>query len=149
MKVLDLCCGRGHGFEGWFASDEDFVDQHDRQLIECPLCADKSISKRPSAPRLNLSGARESVAAPGMAGEPQALGSVLQAAWMKAVRHVVQNTEDVGERFSDEARRMHYGEVAARSIRGLATAAQREALADEGIPIATLAIPEALKEPLQ
>ncbi|MDE2564417.1 MAG: DUF1178 family protein, partial [Burkholderiales bacterium] len=59
MKVLDLRCANGHGFEGWFASDDDYMDQNGRGLIECPLCADRVISRLPSAPRLNLSGARE------------------------------------------------------------------------------------------
>ena len=63
MKVIDLRCGSGHRFEGWFASDEDFLEQNGRSLIECPLCADKVIVRMPSAPRLNLSGAREPVPA--------------------------------------------------------------------------------------
>ncbi len=59
MKVLDLRCANGHGFEGWFGSEDDFLDQNGRGLVECPLCADHVITRLPSAPRLNLSGARE------------------------------------------------------------------------------------------
>lgn len=151
MKVLDLYCGHGHAFEGWFASDDDFVDQQARGLMECPLCADKDICRRPSAPRLNLSGAREAMPAnreapPRAEADP---AQAVHAAWMKAVRHVIENTEDVGERFSEEARRMHYGEIESRGIRGQASPEQREALQEEGIEIATLPMPQALKGPLQ
>jgi hypothetical protein len=143
MKVIDLRCHNGHGFEGWFASDDDFLEQNGRQLIACPLCADTVIVRLPSAPRLNLSGAREAVpAAQPALPDPQ-------AQWLKALRHVLANTEDVGERFADEARRIHYGEAAERGIRGQASPDEREALRDEGIEVMPLPLPAALKEPLQ
>src|SRR3954470_20524662 len=56
MKVLNLQCAHQHSFEGWFASEDDFQSQLSRGLVECPMCADKSVQKLPSAPRLNLSG---------------------------------------------------------------------------------------------
>lgn len=164
MKVLNLCCSQGHGFEGWFASEEDYGAQVDKGLISCPLCTDTAITRRPSAPRLNLSGAREPrptkpAATPrdgGVAAKPAAAAGqapspevVLQAAWMQAVRHVMAHTEDVGNRFPEEARRMHYGEIEARGIRGQATPEQREALLEEGIEIATLPLPQGLEGPLQ
>lgn len=160
MKVLDLCCSQGHGFEGWFSSEDDYASQLGRGLIGCPLCADTHIARRPSAPRLNLSGARapsqastEATAAssgsPLPAARPVPPEKALQAAWLQAVRHVIAHTEDVGERFPEEARRMHYGEVEARGIRGQASPEQREALLDEGIEIASLPMPQVLKEPLQ
>lgn len=147
MKVLDLRCANGHGFEGWFASDEDFMDQNGRGLVECPLCADRVIVRMPSAPRLNLSGAREQAAPPASQAPPTPAD--LQALYMQAVRHVLANTEDVGRRFAEEARRIHYGEVDARGIRGEATPDEAEALRDEGIEFASLPLPKALKEPLQ
>ena len=143
MKVIDLRCHNGHGFEGWFASDEEFLEQNGRRMIACPLCDDSVIVRLPSAPRLNLSGAREVVAA-----EPVAEVDV-QAQWLRAVRHVLANTEDVGERFANEARRIHYGDAAERGIRGQATPGEREALRDEGIEVMPLPVPAALKEPLQ
>jgi hypothetical protein len=146
MKVIDLRCQSGHRFEGWFASDDDFLEQNGRGLIECPLCADKVVVRLPSAPRLNLSGAREPAPAAPATPDP---ALALQARWMEMVRHVVANTEDVGESFADEARRIHYGETPERGIRGQATAAQREALADEGIEVHPLPIPAALKDNLQ
>ena len=143
MKVIDLRCHTGHGFEGWFASDDEFLDQNGRGLIACPLCADAVIVRLPSAPRLNLSGAREAgPPAPPPQPDPQ-------AQWLAAIRHVLAHTEDVGPRFATEARRIHYGEVAERGIRGQASADEREALRDEGIDVMPLPLPAALKEPLQ
>jgi hypothetical protein len=153
MKVLDLRCASGHAFEGWFASEDDFLDQNGRGLMECPLCADKVISRMPSAPRLNISGARERApeAQPGsaVATVPAAVPNELQAMWLKAVRHVIRNTEDVGDRFADEARRIHYGEVDSRGIRGQASAEEAQALIEEGIDVTPLPMPKMLKEPLQ
>jgi hypothetical protein len=148
MKVLDLRCANGHGFEGWFASDDDFMDQNGRGLVECPLCSDRVVVRMPSAPRLNLSGAREPVASVAAPQAPAAPAD-LQALYMQAVRHVLANTEDVGHRFAEEARRIHYGEVDARGIRGEATPDEAEALREEGIEFASLPLPKALKEPLQ
>lgn len=73
----------------------------------------------------------------------------LQAMYLHAVRQVVANTEDVGDRFADEARRMHYGDTPERAIRGQASPQQREELRDEGIEVLSLSIPAALKDPLQ
>src|SRR5215470_7524115 len=105
MKVLNLRCSNGHGFEGWFASDDEFMEQNG--------------------------------------------GGELQALWMKAVRHVLSHTEDVGERFAEEARRIHYGEVPERGIRGQVDAQQRDELIEEGIEVFALPLPRALDGPLQ
>lgn len=153
MKVLNLRCANGHGFEGWFASEDDYMDQNGRGAVECPLCADKVIARMPSAPRLNLSGAREareareSADAPAVQAEPRPAD--LQAAWLQTVRELMAKTEDVGDRFATEARRIHYGETAQRGIRGQATAEERAALQDEGIETVTLPLPAALKGPVQ
>jgi hypothetical protein len=150
MKVLNLRCSNGHGFEGWFASEEDYQSQNGSGLVECPLCADRIVSRLPSAPRLNLSGAREAeapVAAANTPTTPEA--EAAQAVWMRAVRHVLANTEDVGERFAEEARRIHYGEAESRGIRGQASTEEAQALTEEGIEVAVLPLPAALKEPLQ
>ena len=156
MKVLNLRCDGGHGFEGWFASEDDFQSQSARGLVTCPMCSDAQITRLPSAPRLNLSGARApepiqsgpqpstNKAASGPVGAPS---NEMQALWVKAVQHVLQNTEDVGERFPEEARRIHYGETAQRGIRGQASAEDREALADEGIEVMPLPLPAGLKGP--
>ena len=152
MKVLNLRCANGHGFEGWFGTNDDFMDQNGRGLIECPLCADKVITRLPSAPRLNLSGAREpavstALSAPMAAAAPQPAD--LQAAWMAGVRALMARTEDVGAQFPEEARRIHYGEAAPRGIRGQATPEQREALREEGIETVAIPVPRGLEGPLQ
>ena len=146
MKVIDLRCQSGHRFEGWFGGDDDFLDQNGRGLIECPLCADKVIVRLPSAPRLNLSGAQ---APTSTLPVPADEGAMVQARWMQMVRHVIANTEDVGERFADEARRIHYGEAEERAIRGKASAEEREALKEEGIEVHPLPVPAVFKDTLQ
>ena len=149
MKVLNLRCANGHGFEGWFASEDDFLNQNGRTLIECPLCADKVISRLPAAPRLNLSGARapEPVAVPGASVKPQPAD--LQAAWLASVRELMAKTENVGDRFAEEARRIHYGEVPHRGIRGQASFEERQALQEEGIETMSIPVPRALDGPVQ
>lgn len=161
MKVLDLRCAHGHGFEGWFASEDDFLSQNGRGLVECPMCADRVITRMPSAPRLNLgTGRGDPVPAPTAPvtaaathpaeGErPPAQSPDLQAMWMAAVRHAIANTDDVGPRFAEEARRIHYGETEARGIRGQATPQERQALQEEGIEVMSLPMPAALKGPVQ
>ena len=175
MKVLNLQCSFQHSFEGWFASEDDFQAQLARGLVECPLCADKGIQKLPSAPRLNLGGhpaqdaaspnrAHVSPPAPSLASAgdrsamrmaaamPEMLAAASpadQAAFLKALRHLVANTEDVGERFADEARRMHYGDAEARSIRGQTSAREAVELLEEGIDVMPLSLPPGLKETLQ
>ena len=153
MKVLNLQCGEGHGFEGWFASHDDYDDQRARGLLSCPVCNSAEVSKLPSAPRLNLGAEGPATAAPGQAASDQAVAQVspqqLQAAWMKMVRHVMAHTEDVGTQFAEEARKIHYGEREQRNIRGQASRAETEALLDEGIEILPLPVPAGLKGPLQ
>ncbi|MDE2564970.1 MAG: DUF1178 family protein, partial [Burkholderiales bacterium] len=73
----------------------------------------------------------------------------LQAAWLAGVRELLARTEDVGLRFAEEARRIHYGEAEARGIRGQATPEQREALREEGIETVAIPLPRALEGPLQ
>jgi hypothetical protein len=147
MKVLNLRCAREHRFEGWFGSDEDFASQGERGLIACPLCDDKTITRLPSAPRLNVSTHRGDDAAPPSASqiaEARAQGSMLRAA-----RELIRNTEDVGDRCPEEARRIHYGEVAQRGIRGRASPEDANALREEGIEVMAMALPAALKGSVQ
>ena len=156
MKVLDLQCHNGHAFEGWFGSENDFQTQLASNLVACPLCGDHQVAKLLSAPRLNLSTTlREPVPA---ASESTAVAPVapandpdsrtmaqLNQTWMKVVQHVLQNTEDVGSGFAEEARKIHYGEKPERNIRGQVTATESQALHEEGIAVVSLPIPAALK----
>lgn len=161
MKVYNLGCEQDHRFEGWFGSADDYDRQRDRGLLECPLCASRDVRRLPSAPRLNLSGATAQPAAaapPGNAPVPeaapvsadgQARAQALQAAWLRMARVVMASTEDVGQRFAEEARRIHYRETSQRAIRGVATPEQAAELADEGIEVFAMPLPAVLKEPLQ
>ncbi|MEO5660262.1 MAG: DUF1178 family protein [Polaromonas sp.] len=175
MKVLNLRCSRQHSFEGWFGSEDDFQRQLKRGLIECPLCADSDIQKLPSSPRLNLGAQQipdsdsstldQTAHAPSSAAtslkNDVAFGDLLerdrrenlnpaaQSSFLNALRQVVATAEDVGKRFAEEARRMHYGEVQARSIRGQASAREAVELLEEGIEVMPLPMLPALKETLQ
>ncbi|MDB5884704.1 MAG: hypothetical protein JWR74_875 [Polaromonas sp.] len=175
MKVLSLRCSRLHSFEGWFGSEDDYQDQSTRGLLQCPLCADSSIQKMPSAPRLNLGGhplppagsgprgpdASSNVAPSGAVGsaltrpEPAegsgmpTPGPAAQAALLNALRQVVAATQDMGDQFAEEARRMHYGEVETRGIRGRASAREAVELLEEGIEVIPLPMLESLKQTLQ
>ena len=171
MKVLNLCCAHDHHFEGWFGSEADYVSQNERGLIACPLCAETAIKRLPSAPHVHTSSARvlperESASREVMPVAPQgkpdeASGNAMvtrqntsiqltqQAAWMRAVQHVMATTDDVGNRFAEEARRIHYGESQERAIRGQATMAEAKALVEEGIAVVPLPVPAALKGTLQ
>ena len=146
MKVLNLQCRHAHAFEGWFASEDDFQDQLTRGLVECPVCGDAEVSKMPSAPRLNLGAAAPSGQKQQVVSTPDAQ---LQVAWLQMVRQVMAQTEDVGERFAEEARRIHHGEAEERGIRGQASREETQALLDEGITVLPLPIPKGLKGPLQ
>ncbi len=146
MKVLNLRCGQQHAYEGWFASEEDFVSQSERGIVACPLCGDAQVVRLPTAPRLNVSrhAAVETPAPPEVRTE-----MTLQSQWLRAVRQVMNSTEDVGDRFPEEARRIHYGEVEERGIRGKASKEDADALREEGIEVMALPLPDAVKGPVQ
>ena len=154
MKVMDLRCSLGHGFEGWFASEADYDSQRERGLLDCPVCGNADLKRLPSAPRLNLSGARapEAAAPPAVSSAVAATAPPAHAAaarFVEAVAELLKNTQDVGPRFAEEARRIHYGESEAKAIRGQTTPQEREALADEGIEVFTLPLDPTSKTPLQ
>jgi hypothetical protein len=166
MKVLDLQCQHAHSFEGWFGSEDDYQSQLARGLVECPLCGDAQITKKLSAPRLNLSGARElaivtdnasnteASTQPAQPAKDPVIEAMMQdpqfqAAYLKMARKILANTEDVGNQFAQEARKIHYGEGQERAIRGQASHDETLELLDEGIEIMPLLLPKALKEPLQ
>jgi hypothetical protein len=170
MKVLNLCCASSHRFEGWFGSEDDYHSQIERGLVACPVCGDTAVRRLPSAPHVLSSASRALVesndarsAAQALAPassetssavaltdpEPASRDVALQTAWLQAMAHVVANTVDVGPRFAEEARRIHYGEAEDRAIRGQATREEARALHDEGVEIMAFVLPDALKGPLQ
>ena len=136
MIVFDLRCVHGHGFEGWFASSEEFVRQQGASLVRCPLCDDAHVERMPSA-RVRVSKGA-TIDAPPEGAAPAEHVAGFPPDLVAKLREVVRNTEDVGERFPEEARRIHYQETPARAIRGKASREDAEALTDEGIEFASL-----------
>lgn len=167
MKVLDLQCAQLHVFEGWFASEEDYASQQSRGLVSCPVCGDLQVHKMLSAPRLNLRAGRESPTAPDVVEQAPATVSApgerarrsgavagpsvaaFQAQLLQAMRQVVASAEDVGERFADQARAMHHGDMEARNIRGRTTPQVAMELMEEGVDVLPLPDLAVLKETLQ
>lgn len=135
MIRYKLTCAREHVFEAWFASSATYDSERNKRRVECPVCGDRKITKAPMAPSVSRSGEGQA-----LLDAPDARRKVKQ--YFTALRrHVEENFENVGTRFPDEARKMHYGETEDRPIFGDATPAQARELVEEGIEIAPL--PEA------
>jgi hypothetical protein len=135
--VLNLLCDQGHRFEGWFASGDAFRDQSQRHLVHCPQCQTSGVSQLPSAPHVKR-GATE------LAIQEKPATSVLAPAMVQlheALVSMARKAENVGDRFPEEARRIHYDEAPARSIRGVATADETRELLEEGIAVLPAPVP--------
>src|SRR5579864_2824253 len=133
MILFKLRCAAEHEFEGWFRDGATYQRQAARGEIACPQCGDTRIEKAPMAPRV----ARQERAvptAPATPASPAQLRQMLQT----LRRHVESHCENVGDRFAEEARRIHRGEAEARGIYGDATADEAQALADDGIEVAQI-----------
>ena len=124
MIVLNLTCDGGHRFDGWFASTEAFDNQVARGQVNCPHCHSLSVERLPSGPRV----IRGTDSSPAPRGDEVAR----IAAWL---RQAAIQSEDVGERFVSEVRRMHAEEVPQRDIKGVATLADTLELLEDGIPV--------------
>ena len=139
MIVFDLKCGpAGHVFEAWFGSTEDYRDQRGRGLVCCPLCGSGDVDKAVMAPRLGASSSEEAPA--GSPADSKRIKEML-AALATAQKEMLASSDNVGDRFADEARAIHLGEAAARSIHGRATRADAQSLIEEGIAVAPLPFP--------
>ena len=127
-----LACEHGHEFEGWFGSSDDFDVQQAQNLLECPLCASRAVSKQIMAPAVAGTKRRSQDGPPGQA----------QAMMMEAMgrirRHVEENFDDVGDAFAAEARAIHEGRSEARGIYGQASPTEVRALMEDGVPVAPL-----------
>lgn len=126
MIVINLTCESGHQFEGWFASAEAFDAQLAEKLIACPHCNDTGVSRLPAGPNI-LSGRRIEVASDGDAATVDAV--------LEQLRKIAAASEDVGDRFPDEARRLHREKDLLRSIKGKASAEELKELLEDGIPV--------------
>jgi len=142
--VFDLGCENSHRFEGWFSSSEDFEQQLGRKLVSCPLCGDANIVRLPHALRINKSAGKERGRTAADI-ERRQYANVGAENLTKLIEHIVENTEDVGPAFPEEARKIHYNESPDRRIRGTASRAEVEALKDEGIDVVALPIPAHLQ----
>ena len=143
MIVFNLRCENSHRFEGWFASNEDFEQQLERKLVACPLCGSAGVVRLPHTSHIRTGG-KDRERTPGVppAGTvSQQYANVGSELLARIVAHVVENTEDVGAAFPEEARKIHYRELPDRRIRGTASREEVEALKDEGIEVVALPIP--------
>jgi len=141
MKVFDLICGNDHRFEGWFTSADDFARQRDASVIACPLCGDTKVVKVPAASYVNTGATDRSPRLPQAEEakpEEQQYANLRSSLLAKVVEYVLKNTEDVGPKFPEEARKIHYGEAPERKIRGTASSREVAELRDEGIDVVPL-----------
>lgn len=133
MIVYDLTCENSHRFEGWFSSPEDFEAQADSRQISCPACGSATVTRQLSAPHV-----RTSVGTEFERHETAITAESMDMLRRKFIEFVRDNSEDVGAQFPEEARRIHYREVSARSIRGQASKSEIEELREEGIETITI-----------
>lgn len=138
MIVLNLSCEREHLFEGWFASASAFESQCAAGQVSCPVCGSMAITRRPTAPYVNTRGASGTVKPrrDDSTGKSQNPDAVAMA--MAMLRKLGRESEDVGERFAAEARRIHHGEADSRNIRGRASRDEFGELVEEGIMVLPL-----------
>lgn len=134
MIKYSLRCDNAHAFEGWFSSGGDFEAQQARGLVTCPICGSSSVVKALMAPAVSSASNEERT--PNVAGgQPPA---EMLAKLRELVTHIRANSEDVGARFPEEARKIHYGEAPQRGIIGQAGHEEIGALLEEGIEVAPL-----------
>lgn len=136
MINYSLRCEQEHGFEAWFASSEDFDRQQADGLVTCPYCGSKNVTKTLMAPNVATGRQKEKTQAVAMDTMRRDMIEKIK----DAVKEIRANAEDVGERFPEEARKIHYGETEARGIIGQASPDEAQALTEEGIEIAPLPV---------
>jgi hypothetical protein len=134
MIVYNLTCDQSHSFEGWFSSSEEFDKQLANKQISCPNCGSTKVTKQLSAPYVNTGSAHKNPPA-NKQTETALAGLNPQHLQRKFIEYIMQNTEDVGTKFPDEARKIYYGESENRSIRGEASGEAVKELQDEGIEV--------------
>ena len=144
MIVYELACTNQHTFEGWFASAEDYARQRETSLVRCPLCDDDAIERRPSA---NVQVGRAAVPAVERSDTDKAAVVGGEAEALKLLRRLIEQTDNVGAAFPEEARKIHYEEAPQRAIRGQATREAADALREEGIDF--MSLPSILTRDLQ
>jgi hypothetical protein len=125
---FSLACQRGHEFEAWFRSNDDFDAQKKRGFVECPDCGSNRVEKALMAPAVSTGRKREKMALATGEAQKRALAE------LKALSEKMRNNaEYVGDRFAEEARKIHFGETDARGIYGEATPDEARSLAEDGV----------------
>ncbi len=145
MIKYALACDRGHIFESWFADSVAYDKQAKRGLVTCPVCNSAKVEKAIMAPRLagtrKRARTQEAPVAPGAVQEKSNVAVMspmemeLRSKLKELREHIVKNADNVGEKFPEEARKMHYGESEHRSIYGVASLDDAKELAEEGIDV--------------
>jgi hypothetical protein len=139
MIVFDVCCDKGHVFEGWFKDSASFTRLTKKGLVECTTCGSTNVRKALMAPAVAGTKARKAkqeskqVAVATPAGAPQSVPAELMQELRALRKKIEDNCDYVGPRFTEEARKMHYDEIEKRNIYGEASAEDAKALAEEGI----------------
>jgi hypothetical protein len=139
-----LVCAKGHSFESWFQNSAAYDKQRKRGLVECPACGDSKIEKAIMAPRVSGARKRGSLPVPvattdaaPVGAQPVAMVSPQEREFRQKLKelreHLIKNSDYVGQKFPDEARKMHYGDIEHRSIYGEATPQDAKDLHEEGI----------------
>jgi hypothetical protein len=135
MILFNLRCAKDHEFEGWFRNGDAYDEQASAKKISCPVCGSRKVEKAPMAPRIGKGA--EPDAPRQQQAEAEKAGQMMKA--LRELRAKVEAESDyVGDRFAEEARRIHYGEVEMRSIYGESTDEESEALREEGVPFARI-----------
>ena len=132
MIAYNLICAKEHEFEGWFASSSAFDEQAKSGKLVCPMCNSKKVIKAIMAPALSSAVGKQK-----SAPSPAEMRRMRQ--FMTGLRkYVEENAENVGEKFPEEARKIHYGEIEERPIYGRATVEEAADMVEEGIDVAPL-----------
>jgi hypothetical protein len=143
-----LRCERDHAFESWFQSSAAYDSQVKRKLVTCPVCGSAKVDKAIMAPRIVGKKGRDKAPAPVEAAAPPSEPATLMMAQERELRakikelrdHIVKNADNVGERFPNEARAMHYGDKEHRPIYGEASPEEARALIEEGVEVSPLPV---------
>ena len=141
MIVFNLSCDNFHHFEGWFESSAVFEQQRSSHLLSCPLCGTNEVTRELHAPYVNTGAVRAASSRQPAGTATTAKESPLHGAVSQLIDHVIANTENVADAFAEEARKIHYNEVAERAIRGSATPDEVTELQEEGIEVFSLPLP--------
>lgn len=131
MIVYQLRCAKNHEFEAWFKDSATFDRQSVDGDVECPVCGNVKVSKAPMAPRISTKQMSDAAAS----GRAHELAEQILKSVNALRKHVEDNCDYVGDKFADEARRIHYGETDDRPIYGEATNEDAKELDEEGIEV--------------